>query len=39
VRLKGKLLHPIVVAAWKNWQGPLQRRATDLQYLKDVYPR
>ena len=39
VRMKGTLLHPIEVTAWRTWLGPLQRRATDLQYLKDVYPR
>ncbi len=39
VRMKGAVLHPIEVTAWKNWQGPLQRRATDLPYLKDAYPR
>jgi 4-amino-4-deoxy-L-arabinose transferase-like glycosyltransferase len=39
VRMKGKLLHPIEVSAWKSWQGRLPRRATDLQYLKDVHPR
>lgn len=39
VRLKGTLLHPIEVTAWRTWLGPLRRRATDLQYLKDVYPR
>ena len=39
VLMKGKLLHPIEVVAWRNWQGSLQRRATDLHYLKDVYPR
>ena len=37
--MKGTLLHPIEVTAWRTWLGPLQRRATDLQYLKDVYPR
>ena len=39
VRMKGTLLHPIEVTAWRTWQGPLHRRATDLQYLKDAYPR
>ncbi len=39
VRLQGAKLHEIHVAAWKNWQGALPRRVTDLEYLKDVYPR
>jgi hypothetical protein len=39
VRMKGKLLHLIEVTAWRSWQGPRERRATDLHYLKDAYPR
>ena len=39
VRSKGANLHGIQISAWKDWQGPLPRRVTDLEYLKDVYPR
>jgi hypothetical protein len=39
VRLRGKLLHPIEVSAWRSWEGRLPRRTTDLEYLKDVLPR
>jgi hypothetical protein len=39
VRFKGAKLHEIQMSAWKDWQGPLPRRVTDLEYLKDVYPR
>jgi len=39
VLVKQTVLHQIEVAAWRNWERPLPRRGTDLEYLKDVYPR
>ncbi len=39
VLLKHKVLHGLEVQAWTDWQGALQRRVTDLGYLKDVRPR
>ncbi len=39
VRMKGELLHVVEVTAWKNWQGSRPRRVTDIDYLKDAYPR
>jgi len=39
VLVKHQVLHGVEVQAWTDWQGALQRRVTDLGYLKDVYPR
>ncbi len=39
VLLKHRVLHGLEVQAWTDWQGALQRRVTDLGYLKDVRPR
>jgi len=39
VLVKQTVLHQIEVAAWRNWERALPRRGTDLEYLKDVYPR
>lgn len=35
----GVVLQRADLAAWTAWEGSLPRRSTDLQYLKDVYPR
>ena len=39
LRRRGRVLHVLQIAAWTNWNGALPRRVTDLEYLKDVYPR
>jgi 4-amino-4-deoxy-L-arabinose transferase-like glycosyltransferase len=39
VLMKGRVLHRCVVEPFRAWQGVLPRRATDLHYLKDAFPR
>jgi 4-amino-4-deoxy-L-arabinose transferase-like glycosyltransferase len=39
VRLQGEILHQADVEPFRAWEGALPRRVTDLQYLKDAFPR
>jgi hypothetical protein len=39
VLMKGQVLHRCYVEPFRAWEGMLPRRATDLHYLKDAFPR